>query len=253
MIPDNLIPEGSALKRWVYLDDVIKYTGNPDIIKDEIEKLLSRRTPVEIRQGNIRSFTTIILDFSKDILLLDIPARWIPIKGKATLAYSIKGQPHREMRTEILSTGPKGVRLRFPYILAESEHRQFYRISVPSVSMLIAYSEGEKSGKKRIIFEGKIRDISMKGICSLTTNIYVSEELSPTSKVSEILLKLMLSSSDYFGDIVIKEPKIVRCSKRGLKQDGERGYELAFTFKPDSKTSDRLFTYMRQRELTLMK
>jgi hypothetical protein len=92
----------------------------------------------------------------------------------------------------------------------------------------------------------------MKGICALAVNAYSETPLSLESRVSEIYLKLMLSSSEYFGDIKIKNPQIVRCENTGLNHHGRAGYEIAFTFKPDRKTSDRIFSYMRQREQKLL-
>jgi hypothetical protein len=193
-----------------------------------------------------------VLDFNDKQVLMDKPVVWVPIKGIVALSYSFPRQPKREMRAELLKETAKGLLLKYPYILGETEHREFFRLSVPSVSMLIAYGISSSTGRKRILFEGKVRDISMKGVCSLTTSIYASTVITRETEVAEILLKLMISDTDYFGDITIKSPKIVRLRKTGLTKDGKTGYEIAFSFKPDSKTSDRIFAYMRQRETHLM-
>jgi hypothetical protein len=49
MIPETLKPEDTALKRWVFFDDVLKYTGNKALIAEELELLRKMKTPVEIR------------------------------------------------------------------------------------------------------------------------------------------------------------------------------------------------------------
>lgn len=247
MIPESLKPDATACKRWVYHDDIIKYTVNKTLIKEELTDLLSTKRPIEIRKKNFISSSTILLDFNEKTISLDIPAQWGPLKGIVDMYYSYTGQPNRVMRTEIIKTGSSDISLKFPFLLAESEYRQFYRIRVPSISMIEAYTKS-KTGRKKICFEGKIKDISMKGVCSLTTNIYSPTNLRHETTIEEIRLKLMLAETEFFGEIVIKDPVIVRLRPIGLKKDNKTGYEVAFSFKPDSKTSDRIFEYIRLRE-----
>jgi hypothetical protein len=147
MLPENFKPEGSALKRWAYYDDIIKYTGNPTIIKEELGKLLHRKISLEIIQGGFNSSPTILLKIDRKKIILDTPAIWRPLKGTVAIKYSVKGQPHREMRAKMISQNSRGLVLTFPYLVSESEHRQFYRISVPAISMVIAYSTASSTGK----------------------------------------------------------------------------------------------------------
>lgn len=255
---DDIVSNKASEKAWIFKGNEIKFTSSVSIIEEELVSIRDKRIIVEIITPHYKSTPSIILSIGKNYVELDKPVNWTGLENSSFyIQYKVPGAPFCYCRTSFLREEGSSIYASFPSILAILERRQFFRVEVPSGSMVIVPKKlpkallGIKKNKVPIKYAGFIEDISLGGFrCRIDPRRFPNPPLLRAQLGNHRLL-LKLTSEKVWSEMDISNGEVVRIKEISL--DNRRWWELGIKFLSKSAEQKKLYEYIRLREIELSK
>ncbi len=245
------IPE-QARKTWIW-DGEFQYTASFQLIYQELLRLKIDATWLELRLPGYRSSPTILVDFSRQSMVVDKPVDW-PVKTNSsdlTVVYQRNLEPWNFLKTRLIRVENRDLILTFPILWSILERRRFYRVQCTS-DCRIAFNLQKEKGKK-VHHILPIVDVSIEGAGVLTEPGFVTENfIKMHDKITDVKLFLYLADSDKEYIFSVADGGEVRWHRtidRGRKLRHRFGLQL-YT---DEKEKNLFSKYIRKRELEIIR
>ncbi len=256
MIALDLKKNALSEKAWVYYGDEIKYTSNRQLIREEVERLFEKRIWVEIRYPGYKSTTTLIMSADNNEIEIEMPSDWKGDHEVVLLKYRAPGEPWHSLKVRVKRTSGGSIFFHFPELYAISERRSYFRIEVPSGSTAKIALQKKKAATTRRrsrvrFFTGIVRDISAGGICIFPEKTPGIVLPGAHVMVGPVELNLGINAEKSWPLMEIEKAEVIRLSETMLK---DRKLPLmALKFHLSRKEEENLVSYIRQRELAIIK
>ncbi|MFO7760115.1 MAG: flagellar brake protein [Thermodesulfobacteriota bacterium] len=231
---------------WVPQEGGYEVTSSPELIKNILTQLKNDRRLLLLAQKDYQSGGTILVEFDQNQILVDKPQDFPGDQTKALIVFRDADRIRHHFQCNVVSVAGDTIYLQFPQKLVKLQRRQYYRVELPSGSIVQCRYEGQN-----YLFYAK--DVSAGGMLLFSNSFQGIEE--PGSILEDIVLAAPASGSDDRQDgsggesFQVGKGEVVR---RFYQQESSL-YYLGIRFISDDTEKKGLMAFIRQRELEILR